>query len=472
MQGGDSMRKRRVFWILLTVLGLLAMLAAACGGGGNGGKATSPAGTAAPAGTAGAEATEAAETPAPIAATETEGVTDTEIVIGTHQPLTGPAAAYAQISTGMKAYFDYFNDTEGGVYGRKIKLLVEDDQYSPPITVEVVRRLVEQDHIFAMLGGLGTATHMQVVDYLRDRAIPDFFVSTGALEWVKDPFARDNVYGILPNYVGEGVVMGKYIADNYAGGKLGFVGQNDDFGLDGFDGIKRGVGDALEILPEETFESTDPDVNSQVDRLQAAGATVMVVFATPAQAPAAIKHARADLGWDVPIFMSTVAANELTILLAGAENAAGVFTDEALKHAYETDDPAIQKHLQIMKQYAGLDAGSNLTLYGQSLAEGFINVLKEAGPDLTRSGLIEAAEDGPAFTCSVCYFPAKFSEDDHDATQTVVMSKIELDPAQTFGAKFVPFGDAYTWDGFLPQDLTVGDLQTVPFSDPYLSTAP
>jgi branched-chain amino acid transport system substrate-binding protein len=468
MQGGDSMRKSRISWILLTVVALLAMLAAACGGGGEGEKATAPAGTGVP--TVAEGTVEAGETPAPEPATETEGVTDTEIVIGTHQPLTGPAAAYAQVSTGLKAYIDYFNETEGGVYGRKIKLLVEDDQYSPPITVQVVRKLVEQDHIFAMLGGLGTATHMQVVDYLRDRDVPDFFVSTGALEWVKDPEARDNVYGILPNYIGEGMVMGKYIADNYAGGKLGFIGQNDDFGLDGFDGIKRGVGDALEILPEETFESTDPDVNSQVDRLKSAGATVLVVFATPGQAPAAIKHTRADLGWDVPIFISTVAANELTILVTGADNMNGVFTNEALYHVYETGNPAIQKHLEIMKKYAGLDQASNLTLFGQSLGEGFINVLKEAGPNLTRDGLIEAAESVAAFTCSVCYFPAKLGETDHDSSQTVVLSKAELDPNAFGGAKFVPFGDAYTWEGILPQDLTVDKLKTVPFSDPYLSS--
>jgi ABC-type branched-subunit amino acid transport system substrate-binding protein len=453
MQGGDSMRKSRILWILLTAVALGAVAAVACGGDDE--KETTPPAKTTAAGTPAASPRPTGE--------KVPGVTDTEIVIGTHQPLTGPAAAYAQISKGTKAYFDYINETEGGVNGRKITLLVEDDQYSPPITVEVVRRLVEQDEVFAILGGLGTATHMQVVDYLKDQGVPDFFVSTGALEWVKNPEERPNVFGILPNYIGEGMVMGQYIAENYAGGKLGFIGQNDDFGQDGFEGVTRGVGDALEILPEETFEAADPDVNSQVDRLQAAGADVLVVFAVPRQAPAAIKHARADLGWDVPIFISTVSANELTILLAGADNIEGVMSVEALKHAYETDDPAIQKHLEIMKQYAGIEGASNLTLYGQSLAEGFLNVLKQAGPDLTREGLIQAAENGPAFTCSVCYFPAKLSKTDHDSTQTVVLSRVELDPAQQFGAKWVPFGDALTWEGILPQDLKVDDLKTVPF---------
>ena len=448
------MRKSRILWILLTAAALVAMAAAAVACGEDDEEETTPP----------AETT-AAVTPAgsPEPVGETPGVTDTEIVIGTHQPLTGPAAAYAQISTATKAYFDFINETEGGVNGRKIKLLIEDDQYSPPLTVEVVRRLVEQDEVFAILGGLGTATHMQVVDYLKDQGVPDFFVATGALEWVKDPEGRPNVFGILPNYISEGVVMGQYIAANYAGGKLGFIGQNDDFGQDGFEGIKRGVGDALEVLPMETFEAADPDVNSQVDRLQAAGADVLVVFAVPRQAPAAVRHARADIGWDVPIFISTVSANEVTILLAGADNMEGVFSVEALKHAYETDDPAIQKHLEIMKQYAGMEGASNLTLFGQTLAEGFINILKEAGPDLTREGLIDAAESAPPFTCSVCLFATKLSETDHDSSQTVVLSRVELDPAQQFGAKWVPFGDAYTSEGILPQDLTVEDLKIVPF---------
>lgn len=451
------MRKSRVLWLLLIALALVAMAAVVVACGEDEDEEATP-----PAETTAAGTPAAAASPRPTGE-KVPGVSDTEIIIGTHQPLTGPAAAYSQISKATKAYFDYINDTEGGVHGRKITLLIEDDQYSPPITVEVVRRLVEQKEVFAILGGLGTATHMQVVDYLKDKGVPDFFVSTGALEWVRDPEERPNIFGILPNYIGEGIVMGKYIAENYAGGKLGFIGQNDDFGEDGFEGIKRGVGDALEVLPMEKFEAADPDVNSQVDRLRSAGATVLVVFAVPRQAPAAVKHARADLGWDVPIFISTVSANELTILLAGAENMEGVISVEALKHAYETDDPAIQKHLEIMKQYAGIDGASNLTLFGQTLAEGFINVLNEAGPELTREGLIAAAERAAPFKCSVCLFESALSETDHDSSQTVVLSRVELDPEQQFGAKWVPFGDAYTWEGVLPQDLTVEDLQVVPF---------
>ena len=448
------MRRSRIFWILLIAVAMLTLVAVSCGEDKEE-KATPPAGTA------------AAKTPATTPqAGDTTGITDTQIIIGTHQPLTGPAAAYAQISKGLAAYFDYINEAEGGVYGRKIKLLVEDDGYSPPQTVEVVRRLVEQDKIFAMLGGLGTATHMQVVDYLMDRGVPDFFVSTGALEWVKDPEARPNVFGILPNYIAEGIIFGKYITETYPGVKVGVVGQNDDFGLDGYDGVKRGLGDGIELLPLETFESTDPDVNSQVDRLKAAGAGALVVFATPGQSPAAIRHARADLGWNVPIMISTVSANELTFLVAGAKNMEGVISDEALKHAYETDDPAIALHLANMDKYANQKAASNLTLYGQTLAETFINALKVAGPDLTREGVIAAAENAGPYKCSVCLFTNSMSPTDHDASQSVVLSKVELDPTQTFGAKWVPFVDFYySWQGILPQDLTADNMEKLPYPE-------
>lgn len=451
------MRKSRILWILLTMVAVLALTAVACGDNEEEeATATAPAETA---------AATPAETPeaSPEGGVEVPGVTDTEILLGTHQPLTGVAASYSQIAKVTKAYFDYINDTEGGVYGRKVTLLIEDDQYSPPLTVEVIRRLVEQDNVFAIVGGLGTATHMQVVDYLKDRGIPDFFVSTGAIEWVKDPEARPNVFGLLPNYIAEGAVMGMYIAENYAGGKVGVIGQNDDFGEDGYRGVELGVGDALEVLPLETFEATDPDVNSQVDRLQAAGADAIVVFAIPTQAALSIKHARADLGWDVPIFISAVSANELTVAIAGPENAEGVISPVALKQAYQTDDPAIQEHIQIIKDYADIDSANYLTLYGQTIAEVFLNVLREAGPDLTREGLIDAAETAEPFLCSVCLFPGQMSETDHDASQTVVLGRVELAPEDTFGARWVPFGDAYTWEGILPEDLTVDDIQTIPF---------
>ena len=174
------------------------------------------------------------------------GVTDDEILLGTHTSLTGPIAVYSQIGNTTKAYFEYINETEGGVNGRKITYLLEDDAYSPPKTVDLVRKLVEQDQVLAVINGLGTPTHMQVVDYLQERGVPDLFVATGAIEWVKDPASRPMVFGSLPHYVAVGIMLGQHIVDNFAGQKLGLMRQNDDFGGDGIDGIRRAVGDALD----------------------------------------------------------------------------------------------------------------------------------------------------------------------------------------------------------------------------------
>jgi branched-chain amino acid transport system substrate-binding protein len=452
------MRKRHVLWLLGIAVALLTMVAVACGGGEE--EEATPMAETPSAETPMAETPMAEETPA--VPQEVPGVTDDEIIFGTHQPLSGPVAAYSQIAKATKAYFDYINDTEGGVYGRKITYLIEDDQYSPPLTVDAVRRLVEQDNVFAILNGLGTATHMQVVDYLRDRDIPDLFPSTGALEWVRDPAARPNCFGILPNYVAEGILYGKYIVDNYPGAKVGVVGQNDDFGFDAYDGLERGIGDANEILPMETFEFTDPDVNSQIDRLQAAGAEVLVVFATPAQAPAAVRHTRADLGWDVPILIDFVSANEIVIALAGAENMEGVITAVALHQIYETDLPAVQKHIEVMADYGGLTNPGYLTEYGQSVGETIVNALEEAGPDLTRQGLIDTLESAPPFQCSVCLFAGGFSPTDHDAQQSLMFARVELAPEDPIGARYVPFGDAYTWEGHNPDDMTADDITTIP----------
>ena len=380
------------------------------------------------------------------------GVTDDEILLGTHTSLTGPIAVYSQIGNSTKAYFDFINDTKGGINGRKIRYILEDDAYSPPKTVDLVRKLVEQDQIFALVNGLGTPTHLQVVDYLLERGVPDLFVATGAIEWVKDPAARPNIFGSLTNYVAEGVILGQYIAENFAGQKLGLMRQNDDFGGDGIDGIRRGVGDALTIVGEETHEAVDADLNAQVDRLKAAGADVIAIWATPRQFSTAIKHARLDLDWDVPFVLSTVSANEFSIGLSGPEVIEGTVSLTYIRQGYETDDPGVAKHAEIIRQYAGIETPNFLTLYGQYVGELVEEALIIAGKDLTREGLIKAVESIKDFQCSVCLFPATMSSTDHDPTQSAFLERVE-------SGRWVRFGGPISYEGILPGDLTAADLK-------------
>ena len=385
-------------------------------------------------------------------AAEVPGVTEDEILLGTHTSLTGPIAVYSQIPNSTKAYFDFINETKGGIYGRKIKFLVEDDAYSPPKTVDLTRKLVEQDQIFAMLNGLGTPTHLQVVDYLQEQGVPDLFVASGAIEWVKDPAARPMVFGSLNNYVGEGVILGQYIAQNFSGKKVGLMRQNDDFGLDGITGVRRGVGDALEIVGEETHEVLDADLNAQVDRLNAAGADVIAIWATPRQFSTAIKHARLDLDWDVPFVLSVVSANEFSVALAGPEVLEGTVSLAYIRQGWEVDDPGVAKHLEIIGQYAGIDTANNLTIYGQYIGELMVEVLQRAGKDLTRESLIKAAESVTDFKCSVCLFTANMSPTDHDPVQAAFLARAEA-------GKWVRFGNLISYEGTLPGNMTAADLK-------------
>lgn len=197
-----------------------------------------------------------------IGAGDTTGVTDNEIKLGIHIPLSqNAAAAYAPLAHGMRAFFDYIND-QGGVYGRKITLLIGDDHYNPPDTVEVVRRMVEQDNVFAIVGGLGEAPHSAVWKYLEEKGVPDMFISSGLTKWT-DPVVKTR-FGGNPDYVTEGTVLGQYIAKNYDGKKLGLLLQNDEFGAEGEKGLLKGMeGSNVEVVTRETDEPSDVDVTAQ-----------------------------------------------------------------------------------------------------------------------------------------------------------------------------------------------------------------
>ncbi len=345
--------------------------------------------------------------------TAVPGVTDTEILLGTHFPLSQSlAAAYAPIATaGMQGYFDYIND-QGGVNGRKIKLLIEDDHYTPSDTAQVVRQLVEHDHVFAIVGGLGTATHSAVSAYLEQQGVPDMFILSGAAKFT-DPVVKSR-FGGNPDYVTEGKILGGYVAQEHPNAKLGLILQNDDFGEDGKRGIEEGIaGSGVTIAATEMYESTETDMTSHVQRLKNAGADLLLVYSLPPQGASVVKVAREVLNWDVPIVVTGVDATDIFISLAGAQNAEGVVSVVFGKQIYQTDDPGIAKHIEIVNKYGGGVPPSNLTVSGQAIAEFMVEALKRAGPNLTRESLLDAAESIKDFTCSVCLVPASLSPTDH-----------------------------------------------------------
>lgn len=372
------------------------------------------------------EATQASAEPAP-------GVTDTKILLGTSFPLSqSAAAAYSPITNGMIAYFDYVNETEGGVNGRQIELIVCDDHYNPPDAAECARQLVERDKVFGMIGALGTAAHSAAWKYLEDLGVPDMWILSGATKWT-DPVVKTR-FGGNPDYETEGKILGKYIAENHDGQKLGIVAQNDDFGEDGIKGLAAGIeGSNVEIITEERFEAAAGDLTAQMQRAKNAGSEVVAVYAVPPQAANAIKVAREVLAWDVPIIVTGVSATDITIALAGAQNIEGVVTVVFAHQIYETEEPGIAKHIEIMQKYEPDVPPSNLTLVGQGVAELTVEALKNAGADLTRDSFVEGAEKICNFSTLAGLVPLSLSPSDHRPYQIEVYARAENGVWVSFG---------------------------------------
>jgi branched-chain amino acid transport system substrate-binding protein len=366
------------------------------------------------------------------------GVTDTEILLGTHFAMSqSPAAAYVPVVDGIRAYFDYIN-SQGGVYGRKIKLLVGDDHFNPADTVEVVRKLVEEDGVFAIISGLGDAQHAAVWKYLEENGVPDMWISGGLVKWT-DPVVKSRFQGD-PDYDTEGRMLGRYIAENYNGKKLGLLLSHDEFGQDGKAGILKGLeGSDVKIVAEETYESTEWDVTAQTQRLKAANPDIVAVYAIPPPAASLVKAARETLNWNVPIVVTGVDVTDIFISLAGAENAEGVVSVVFATQVYQTDDPGVQRHIQIMQQFGQGVPASNLTLYGQLLAELMVKSLENAGPNLTRESLEDGAEAIRDWCCSVCMVPVNLSPTDHRPFEIEVYDRVE-------NGKWVAFGEPVNFE--------------------------
>ena len=367
---------------------------------------------------------------------DSTGVTDTEIKIGTLLPLTGTAAAWGiALSQGMKAYFDYIND-QGGVHGRKITFLIEDDHYNPPDTIEVVRKLVEQDKVFAIVAGLGENAHSAVWKYLEERNVPDMFVTGGLLKWSEPP-VHSRFSGSV-DFVTEGKMLGKYVVENYPGTKLGLLLQNDEMGSDSEKGLNIALeGSDIEIVAKESYEAINFDATAQTQRLHNAGAEVIIAFAIPPQAASLVKTARDTLNWDVPIIVSGINADQIFIDLAGEKTgeplAEGVISIVMGHMVNEAENPAIKAHIELMEKYGRGTPVSNFSLYGAAMGELIVEILNLAGPDLTRESFLDAAESIRGWYCNGCMVPISLSPTDHRPLEMEMYTRVENGTWVTFG---------------------------------------
>ena len=323
------------------------------------------------------------------------GATDTEIKIGQTMPYSGPASAYGTIGRAEMAYFQKIND-EGGINGRKIKLISVDDGYSPPKTVEMIRKLVEQDEVLFIFQSLGTPSNSAIHKYMNAKKVPQLFVATGATKW-GDPKEYPWTMGWQPNYQTEGKIYAKDILINHPNAKIGVLYQNDDFGKDLLKGLKDGLGDkaAKMIVAEATYEVTDPTVDSQLVSLKGAGADVLVDITTPKFAALAIRKVY-DMGWKPTHYLNNVGASVGSVLTpAGLEKSVGLITVAYLKDAVDAqwaNDPAMKEYRAFMAKYApdanAIDANN---VYGYTAAQTLVYVLKQCGDDLTRANIMKQA---------------------------------------------------------------------------------
>jgi branched-chain amino acid transport system substrate-binding protein len=323
------------------------------------------------------------------------GVSDTEIKIGNTMPYSGPASAYGAIGKAEAAYFAMINE-QGGVNGRKINFISRDDGYSPPKTVELVRQLVEEEHVLLLFNTLGTPPNSAIRGYLNDSKVPQLSVATGADKW-NDPKHYPWTMGWQPSYRVEARIYARYILKNLPNAKIAVLYQNDDFGKDYLVGLREGLGDKADkmIVATQTYETTDPTVDSQIVALQGSGADVLLTAAIPKFAAQAIRKVY-DIGWKPTHFLTNVSASVKAVLQpAGPEKGVGIISAGYLKEPTDPqwqDTPEYKEWLAWMKKYntsGNVADGNNVS--GYSFAQTLVAVLKASGDNLTRENVMKQA---------------------------------------------------------------------------------
>ena len=325
----------------------------------------------------------------------TPGVTATSVSIGGTFPLTGVASLYKTIPAAEKAYFDYVN-AHGGVNGRKINFNILDDSYDPSKTVPLVQQLVEQNHVFAVFGSLGTAPTLATWGYLNSQKVPQVLVATGDSYWGFSYKKYPWTIGYQPDYPGESKLYGRYLVQNFPTAKIGVLYQNDAYGKNYFAGLRVGLGaKKSNIVSAQSYDPTQTTVTQQVLALKAAGANVFVVFALPTQTIGALVTAT-KIGWkpDATI-INNVSANPVFLKIAASNGADvnGVISTNYLNYVTTVNANTAGAKLakSIIGQFAPeLDLNDSNVVYGLGAAWTFTYALKQAGKNLTRAGLMKA----------------------------------------------------------------------------------
>jgi branched-chain amino acid transport system substrate-binding protein len=373
------------------------------------------------------------------------GASDTEIKIGQTMPYSGPASAYGTIGKAEAAYFKMIND-QGGINGRKINFISLDDAYTPPKTVEMVRRLVEQDEVLLVFQTLGTPSNTAIQKYMNAKKVPQLFVATGATKW-NDPTGNPWTMGWQPNYQTETTIYAKHILQTKPNAKIAVLYQNDDYGKDYLKGLKDGLGDKAKsmIVAEVSYEVSEPTVDSQIVQLQGSGADVFVNITTPKFAAQAIRKAY-DIGWKPVQYLNNVSVGVGSVLTpAGLDKSVGLISTAYIKDPTDTqwaNDPGMLKWTEFMKKY--YPEGSlidNTNVYGYTVAQTLVQVLRQCGDNLTRENVMRQAASLKDFAPDTLLPGIKMNTGPKDFAPIEAVQLARFD-----GKSWVRFGDVISAD--------------------------
>jgi branched-chain amino acid transport system substrate-binding protein len=334
--------------------------------------------------------------PAPTVATDV-GITSTEILLGNTIALSGPAAAYGTIANAENAYFTYINNTQGGVNGRKITYKILDDVYNPANTVPLTKQLVEQDKVFAMFSGLGTQAQTSVRDYLNAQKVPQLFVATGATTFMADFGSHNYTIGWQPPYQGEARIYAKDVVANHSGAKIGVLYQNDDYGQDYLKGLTDGLGSNVSmIVDKQSYDVTAASVASQLATLKGKGVDTLFLFTTPSFTIRSLATVTA-LHWEPSkIYLNSVSNPQVYMGLAAKAGAAlkNVTSVGYLKDPTDPQwdsDAGMKLYKTVIANCSTCNVTNGFNIYGVAVAYTMVDILKQAGSNLTRANVMSIA---------------------------------------------------------------------------------
>ncbi|MCZ6552606.1 MAG: ABC transporter substrate-binding protein [SAR324 cluster bacterium] len=326
---------------------------------------------------------------------DTPGVTDKTIKVGNTNPYSGPASSYGTIGRAIEGYFKMVNE-QGGINGRQIEFITYDDGYSPPKTVEQIRRLVEQDEVAFLFQTLGTPTNTAIWEYVNQKKVPHLFVATGATKW-GDPQGHPWTIGFQPNYQTESKIYAKYILEKFPNAKIGILYQNDDYGKDYLLGFKDGLGEAGQrmIVAEVSYEVTDPTIDSQIVSLKASGADVFFNISIPKFAAQSIRKI-SEIGWKPVHFLNNVSQSVAAVMKpAGLKRSKGIISTRFFKDPSDpewADDPAvIEWRKWIGENYPDGNPDEPFNAYAYIVSQLLHHVIEKCGDNLSRENIMAEA---------------------------------------------------------------------------------